>query len=487
MKEMWQLLKAEDAAATRRFFLALILGVTAIRVAGLAFSQAELFYDEAQYWAWGQEPAFGYFSKPPLLAWLIGAVTSVCGNSEFCVRLPAPFIHAGTSVFLFALANRMFGPLVALLAGALFLTMPGTSLSSTLMSTDVPLLFFWSAALYALWRHAGQPSLGSGLAAGLAIGLGANAKYAMLFLPACFVLMCAVTPQWRSLLWHKGSLAALAVIACLLAPNLHWVLTHGNVTFSHTASDAGKFDRFPNLAGLAEFILAQGGIIGPLAFLWYGIFFLALSTHLKDLRYRYLFVLSTPVLIIFEVLALVSKANGNWAATAFPALVILVSAFMLERRAWRSIAATFAIAGVCLIALASYGALAGRITVQPIAGELAKLQGWSATASEIAGIARRADTDTVVTYGRALSASMTYYLRDTGLSVKAFRRPGAPGDYFEMTHPWRADYPGPVLIVKTGGPPPGISAERLDEGQCFQSRIYQHRRSGAELCAYRVE
>ena len=178
---------------------------------------------------------------------------------------------------------------------------------------------------------------------------------------------------------------------------------------------------------------------------------------------------------------------ANQSIDETPALVILVSAFMLERRAWRSIAATFAIAGVCLIALASYGALAGRITVQPIAGELAKLQGWSATASEIAGIARRADTDTVVTYGRALSASMTYYLRDTGLSVKAFRRPGAPGDYFEMTHPWRADDPGPVLIVKTGGPPPGISAERLDEGQCFQSRIYQHRRSGAELCAYRVE
>ncbi|MCB1460735.1 MAG: glycosyltransferase family 39 protein, partial [Nitratireductor sp.] len=62
----------------------IVLGaILAARIVSLWFNNTELFFDEAQYWAWGKEPAFGYFSKPPLLAWIIGLVTAIFGNSEF--------------------------------------------------------------------------------------------------------------------------------------------------------------------------------------------------------------------------------------------------------------------------------------------------------------------------------------------------------------------------------------------------------------------
>src|SRR5690242_15144363 len=48
----------------------LLLGILALRIVGLALSKAELYYDEAQYWAWAQNPAFGYYTKPPLVAWM---------------------------------------------------------------------------------------------------------------------------------------------------------------------------------------------------------------------------------------------------------------------------------------------------------------------------------------------------------------------------------------------------------------------------------
>ena len=53
----------------------------------------DLFFDEAQYWSWSRDLAFGYFSKPPLLAWLIAAVTHVCGDAEICVRSPRRSVH----------------------------------------------------------------------------------------------------------------------------------------------------------------------------------------------------------------------------------------------------------------------------------------------------------------------------------------------------------------------------------------------------------
>ena len=34
-------------------------------------SPLELSADEAQYWLWSNHLSWGYFSKPPLIAWLI--------------------------------------------------------------------------------------------------------------------------------------------------------------------------------------------------------------------------------------------------------------------------------------------------------------------------------------------------------------------------------------------------------------------------------
>ena len=98
-------LHIEDAAPDRRgrslldadpgpsVLVVLLLAILAVRIIALAVSHAELFFDEAQYWAWGQEPAFGYYTKPPLIAWIIGATTSLCGDAPFCVRLPSPLMH----------------------------------------------------------------------------------------------------------------------------------------------------------------------------------------------------------------------------------------------------------------------------------------------------------------------------------------------------------------------------------------------------------
>ena len=64
-----------------------------VRLAALYWNATDLFFDEAQYWAWSEQPAFGYFSKPPLVAWLIRVATEACGPGEACVRLPSPFLH----------------------------------------------------------------------------------------------------------------------------------------------------------------------------------------------------------------------------------------------------------------------------------------------------------------------------------------------------------------------------------------------------------
>ncbi|MFN6983793.1 MAG: PH domain-containing protein, partial [Rhizobium oryzihabitans] len=57
--------------------LAAIVLVTLLRILGLAFNRTDLFVDEAQYWLWGREMAFGAYSKPPLIGWLDQKRTSL--------------------------------------------------------------------------------------------------------------------------------------------------------------------------------------------------------------------------------------------------------------------------------------------------------------------------------------------------------------------------------------------------------------------------
>ena len=78
-----------------------------MRVVALWFNETALFVDEAQYWFWGQNLDLGYFSKPPLIGWVLRAVTDLArSSSPFWVRLPGPALHGITAFLLFLWIRR---------------------------------------------------------------------------------------------------------------------------------------------------------------------------------------------------------------------------------------------------------------------------------------------------------------------------------------------------------------------------------------------
>jgi 4-amino-4-deoxy-L-arabinose transferase-like glycosyltransferase len=48
-----------------------------------------LIEDEAQYWVWSRMLDWSYYTKGPGVAWAIALATSVLGDGEWVVRLPA--------------------------------------------------------------------------------------------------------------------------------------------------------------------------------------------------------------------------------------------------------------------------------------------------------------------------------------------------------------------------------------------------------------
>src|SRR5215207_3691852 len=98
----------------------LIIGaLTLARLVALFASPLELYPDEAQYWLWSRTLDFGYFSKPPVIAWSIWA-TTLGADGEPWVRLSAPLYQAGATLAVFAIGRKLYGPSVGLTAAALY-------------------------------------------------------------------------------------------------------------------------------------------------------------------------------------------------------------------------------------------------------------------------------------------------------------------------------------------------------------------------------
>ena len=78
---------------TNRILFFLVIFLFLIKITALYFTNFDLFGDEAQYWLWSKELDFGYFSKPPFLAWFIYIYTIFFGDSFIALKIIPSLIY----------------------------------------------------------------------------------------------------------------------------------------------------------------------------------------------------------------------------------------------------------------------------------------------------------------------------------------------------------------------------------------------------------
>jgi 4-amino-4-deoxy-L-arabinose transferase-like glycosyltransferase len=180
-----------------------------------------LFYDEAYYFGWAQEPAFGYFSKPPVVAWSI-ALTTIGSDASWAVRLSSPLFYAIAAIFVWRTSLLWFDAKSAAWAGALFVTLPLVGFNSMFITTDAPLLCFWCAALWALTHALQQDRMLHWLLTGLFAGLGLMSKYSMGILLLGALLLLLWEPGYRYFFRRPGPYLGALLAALLFLPNVLW-------------------------------------------------------------------------------------------------------------------------------------------------------------------------------------------------------------------------------------------------------------------------
>ena len=436
--------------------------ITAARIALLIFNRTDLFVDEAQYWLWGQDLALGYYSKPPMIGWVIRAATELGSDAPFWVRLPAPLFHGATALVLGAIAARAFGPRTALITALAYATLPMVAVGSLLISTDTIMFPFLAAALAGYLRLLDRREAWVAMGTGAALGLAFLSKYAAIYYLICAALTAIAIPSAR-IDWRTAGVALAAFLATA-SPNLVWNLANGLATVQHTLDNA-DWVRDPaaraglNASGLAEFLASQFAVFGPIPFAT--LLCAAAIWRRCDPEQRLLLLFALPIIAMVSVQALLAHAYANWAAAAYLAGTLLVVPLLLAKRIW--LIASFAINGALSLALPLATTAADTFTLGRDEPLLARYLGRAEMSQAILRVAEAENIGGVVAGDRDVLADLFYSARAHSVEIYAMPPDGRAPHHYALQFPYPGGMDDILIVVRANNPAPCPEAVRISE------------------------
>jgi hypothetical protein len=354
----------------------------------------ELSNDEAYQWLWSKHLALSYYSKPPGIALIQFAGTSLWGDTQFGVRFFSPLFAALVSVATLRFMAREAGGRPAFLLLLVMTCAPLMSVGTVLMTIDSPLVLCWTLAMIAGWR-ALQPdgTTGQWLLAGFAAGLGFLCKYSAAYLVVCWAVFFFLWPPARTHLRKPGPWLALLVLGFCTLPVLIWNAQNGWITVHHIAGNAGLDSKWhPTLRFFWEFSFIELAVLNPIFFVgaWWAMvaFWKQRQTNPLGL---YFFCLGWTVFLGHLLYSLHSRVQPNWIAPAVLPMFCLMVIYWEGRwregvRAVKGWLIAGLVVGLVAVVLLHDTDLIGRIVGHALPGDmdpLRRVRGYQATADYV--------------------------------------------------------------------------------------------------------
>ncbi|MEC8832453.1 MAG: glycosyltransferase family 39 protein, partial [Bacteroidota bacterium] len=246
-----------------RLFLVLLAVLFVLNLVQASFT--ELIYDEAYYWYYAQNLAWGYFDHPPMVAFLI-KISSFIFDGELGVRFMSSVLSAATYILLWAMIDNpkkkdyVIHFFVVVFSFTLmnaygFLTLP-----------DTALLFFTALFLWLYKSFLKEESIVTTIGLGLVMAALMYSKY-----HAVLVIFFVFLSNYKLIFNKKAWIAVILALICY-APHFVWLYQNDfiSITFHlyERPNQAYKFDEFT-----LGFFLNIVVIIGLLFYWIYGAFF----------------------------------------------------------------------------------------------------------------------------------------------------------------------------------------------------------------------
>lgn len=463
----------------------LVAALTVVRL--LAAQFVGLLYDEPYYWLWAQDPAFGYFDHPPMVAWWIWLGTAIPGDGPLGIRLLFVLNTLATAAAAWVIADALFDRRIAWLSALWVNVSPLLGIAGIMATPDGPSVLFWTLAVMALAKVVATERGAWWLAVGVFAGLGLLAKYTNLFLGLGIILALLLDPRLRRWfaspwLWAGGALAL-----ALFAPVAIWNASHEWLSFRFQFGRMGEARFTP--VYLLTLLLVQPVIFNPWAFVFLvragDVWRRGFAPHARAIGILIATALPAIVFILFQ--ATHGEVLQHWLAPVFPALTVaaVAAASLIDpERNWllrRIRTDVVPVALLATVAVFAYASLPPDRYL-PARDPLHSLRGWPEYAAKVEALRLSSGAQWIATTGYETTAPLAYELRGRAIVVPVTERPR----YTFLPAPDAALVEAPALLI---GKPAEVAAilgcftEVTDLGEVTRDGA---RRTVAITRAYRV-
>jgi len=373
-----------------------LLLISLFRIWFILTGPFDLSSDEAHYWEWSRHIDWSYYSKGPMIAYLIYLGTALFGDTVFGVRIFAVVLSAASSLLVYLMARDLYDEKTGIASALLIQIVPLYSVYGILFTIDSPFLFFWILSLYLfhklLLRQLHDPPEKRfdhyWILLGISVGLGLLTKYTMAFFYFSGFLFMLASRDSRRLLRTSGPYVALIVSLAVFSPVIYWNAANDWVTLKHTAGQAHVAEGLRISAkSFFEFTGSQIGVITPVLFIFIAV---ALWKLKKDRNGAFLFWFAVPTIAFFILKSLQGKVQANWALPGYATGFIAFSAcYVRDIESSKRGLKILATSGVLLsLLVTSFAHFPSLLHLPQKKDPSARLVGWKELGNEAAMINR---------------------------------------------------------------------------------------------------
>ena len=248
---------------------------------------------EAYYWKYAKNLALSYFDHPPMAAWTIAFFTALGGDQVFFIRLGSVFFSLGLMILLYKISFELFqDEKIALLTVVAINCTVLFSIGATVITPDVPLLFFWTLIVYFMVKIIKKPDARWWYFAGAALGLGMISKYTVVLIVPGIFLYLVFSKNDRFWFRTIHPYAAVLLAFFIFTPVIIWNYQHDWASFMFQSSRRFSEMRRLRLDFFGQLIGSQLGMLTPYLFIVIiGGWFFAGKKYFKEKKeeYAYLF------------------------------------------------------------------------------------------------------------------------------------------------------------------------------------------------------
>jgi len=330
--------------------------------------------DNAEQLSWVRQLAWGYYKHPPLPTAFLWPWVQLFGVEEWVTYAAAAAVSGGGLLLTWRLVAQLAGVRAADVS--MLATLCSVHFSQRLphFNHDVLLMPCVVAAAACCWAAFERRSRLAWVGVGVALGLGALAKYQVALAGVAVVVWWLHERAWRDPVHRTGLGVATVLALAIVGPNLAWVVSHDflplhyavNNSLAHDVSAHAGRGSVPKWLG-DQLTMALGSMLLLAAVHWRagrGPASLVGGEAAHSMRVRH-FLLCWGVLPLATIpllgLALDARLHANWAFAYLPLTAAAVAVWVEGGRwkwlRWREIWLIFAGVQAILVAVTLRSAL----------------------------------------------------------------------------------------------------------------------------------